>query len=381
MTRLRAALIGCGRIGIRKHIEAFAGNADKIELVAVCDIVKEKAEKAAEEYVKRCGLWVVGSTKDQTVSVQPTTHNQQRISKPQVITDYSELLGKDIDFVTIATESGNHYRIAVDFLSAGKHVLVEKPMALSTSHMDEMISLAKEKHLKLGVCFQNRFNPPIQELRKKIESGAFGRIFNVTARILWNRNRAYYEQASWRGTWEMDGGTLMNQCSHNIDLLQWMLGGNVKRIYAVTRNYNHDYIEAEDFGVAIVEFDNGTVGIIEGTANVYPRNLEETLSVFGETGTVVIGGLAVNRIQTWRFPNEEEHPFMRLPDPETVYGNGHVPLFQDFVEAIVEDRKPYVSGEDGKKAVEIILGIYKSAKEGKPVEFPIGEFSIEDMKR
>jgi predicted dehydrogenase len=372
--RLRAALIGCGRIGTKKHIEAFAGNADKIELVAVCDIVKEKAEKAAEEYKKRCGL-------HENEYVQPTTHNPQRTYKPQVITDYSELLDKDIDFVTIATESGNHYRITVDFLSAGKHVLVEKPMALSTKHMDEMISLASEKRLKLGVCFQNRFNPPIQELRKKIESGAFGIIFNATARILWNRNRAYYEQASWRGTWKMDGGTLMNQCSHNIDLLQWMLGGNVKRIYAVTRNYNHDYIEAEDFGVAIVEFDNGTVGIIEGTANVYPRNLEETLSVFGETGTVVIGGLAVNRIQTWRFPNEEEHPFMRLPDPETVYGNGHVPLFEDFVEAIVEDRKPYVSGEDGKKAVEIILGIYKSAKEGEPVEFPIGEFSTEDMKR
>ncbi|MBO8166299.1 MAG: Gfo/Idh/MocA family oxidoreductase [Kosmotoga sp.] len=379
MSNLRGALIGCGRIGIKKHIEAFAANSDKVELVAVCDIVKKKAERAADEYKKRCGLWVVGSTKDKkTVSAQRTTYNQQRILKPQVITDYSELLDKDIDFVTIATESGNHYRITMDFLSARKHVLVEKPMALSTSHMDEMISLAKEKHLKLGVCFQNRFNPPIQELRKKIESGAFGKIFNATARILWNRNKDYYKQSSWRGTWAMDGGTLMNQCSHNIDLLQWTLGGDIEEIYAVTKNFNHKYIEAEDFGAAILKFKNGSVGIIEGTANVYPRNLEETLSVFGESGTVIIGGLAVNKIQTWRFPGEDSHPFMNLPDPETVYGNGHITLFADFANSIVHDKKPYITGEDGKKAVEIILGIYKSVKEKRPVKFPI-EFSTEEM--
>ncbi|AKI96517.1 Gfo/Idh/MocA family protein [Kosmotoga pacifica] len=384
MARLRAALIGCGRIGIKKHLEAFAVNSDKIELVAVCDIVKERAEKAAEEYKKRCGLYVVGCTEDQAVmnnvlkSAQPTTNNQRRISKPQVITDYSELLDKDIDFVTIATESGNHYKNTIDFLSAGKHVLVEKPMALSTRHMNEMISLAKEKELKLGVCFQNRFNPPIQELRKAIDSGAFGRIFNATARILWNRNEDYYKQASWRGTWAMDGGTLMNQCSHNIDLLQWVLGGEVEEIYAVTKNYNHKYIETEDFGVAIIKFKNGSVGIIEGTANVYPKNLEETLSVFGERGTVVIGGLAVNRIQTWLFDGVDGHPFMKLPDPETVYGYGHVTLFADFVDAIIENRDPYITGEEGRKAVEIILGIYKSAKEKQPVKFPI-DFSTEDM--
>jgi len=368
MKKLRAALIGCGRIGTKKHIEAFAANSDLIDLVAVCDLVPEKAERAAEEYKNRCELCVVRcGEKTLTNNLQPTTCNDQRM--PSVITDYSKLCADDIDFVTIATESGNHYKNTIDFLSAGKHVLVEKPMALSSEHMDQMIALSREKNLKLAVCVQNRFNPPVQELRKAIDSGKFGRVFTATARILWNRNEEYYKQGSWRGTWAMDGGTIMNQCAHNIDLLQWMLGGEVQEIFAMTENYNHPYIETEDFGAAIVRFKNGSIGIIEGTANVYPRNLEETLSVFGEKGTVVLGGLAVNKIQTWKFEGEESHPFMNLPDPDTVYGSGHITVFKDFARAIIDDREPFVNGEEGKKSVEIILGIYKSAREGIPVKF------------
>ncbi|RAM60408.1 oxidoreductase [Mesotoga sp. SC_3PWM13N19] len=367
MKKLTAALIGCGRIGTKKHIEAFAANSDLIDLVAVCDLVPEKAERAAEEYKNRCASYVVRcGEKALTNNLQPTTSNEQRI--PAVITDYSELCAADIDFVTIATESGNHYKNTIDFLSAGKHVLVEKPMALSSEHMDQMIALSREKKLKLAVCVQNRFNPPVQELRKAIDSGKFGRVFTATARILWNRNEEYYKQASWRGTWAMDGGTIMNQCAHNIDLLQWMLGGDVQEIFAMTENYNHPYIETEDFGAAIVRFKNGSIGIIEGTANVYPKNLEETLSVFGEKGTVVLGGLAVNKIQTWRFDGEDSHPLMELSDPDTVYGSGHITAFEDFARAIIEDREPFVNGEEGKKSVEIILGIYKSAREGVPVK-------------
>ena len=370
MKKLTAALIGCGRIGTKKHIEAFAANSDLIDLVAVCDLVPEKAERAAEEYKNRCMSYVVRCREKAptfTNNSQPTTYNDQRM--PTITTDYSELCAADIDFVTIATESGNHCKNTIDFLSAGKHVLVEKPMALSTDHMDEMISLAREKNLKLGVCVQNRFNPPVQELRKAIDTGKFGRVFTATARILWNRNEEYYKQASWRGTWAMDGGTIMNQCAHNIDLLQWMLGGEVQEIFAMTENYNHSYIETEDFGAAIIRFKNGSIGIIEGTANVYPTNLEETLSVFGEKGTVVLGGLAVNKIQTWRFEGEDSHPFMNLPDPETVYGSGHIKAFEDFARAIIEDREPFVNGEEGRKSVEIILGIYSSAREGKSVKF------------
>ena len=380
MSKLRAALIGCGRIGTKKHIEAFVANSDLIDLVAVCDLVPEKAERAAEEYKNRCVSHVVRcGQKALTSNQQPTTSNKQRI--PAVITDYSELCAADIDFVTIATESGNHYRNTIDFLKAGKHVLVEKPMALSTDHMNEMIRLAKEKNLKLGVCFQNRFNPPVQELRKAIEAGKFGKIFSATARILWNRNEDYYQQANWRGTWAMDGGTLMNQCSHNIDLLQWVLGGEASELVAMTANFNHPYIETEDFGAAIVKFKNDSIGLIEGTASTYPTNLEETLSVFGEKGTAVLGGLAVNRIQTWRLGGKDTHPLMNLSDPETVYGSGHIPLFKDFASAIIEGHDPYITGEDGKKAVEIILGIYKASKSGGNTKFPLGSFSTMKMKR
>ncbi len=379
MKKLTAALIGCGRIGTKKHIEAFAANSDLIDLVAVCDLVPEKAERAAEEFMKRQEISLVRGEKERTSEKNEMQHGQDIVSsspasecalqRPRVISDYKDLLSTNIDFVTIATESGNHYKNTIDFLSAGKHVLVEKPMALSSEHMDEMIALSREKKLKLAVCVQNRFNPPVQELRKAIDSGKFGRVFTATARILWNRNEEYYKQASWRGTWAMDGGTIMNQCAHNIDLLQWMLGGDVQEIFAMTENYNHPYIETEDFGAAIVRFKNGSIGIIEGTANVYPKNLEETLSVFGEKGTVVLGGLAVNKIQTWRFEGEDSHSFMSLPDPETVYGSGHITAFEDFARAIIEDREPFVNGEEGKKSVEIILGIYKSAREGAPVIF------------
>jgi len=379
MKKLRAALIGCGRIGTKKHIEAYAANSDLIDLVAVCDLVPEKAERAAEEYMKRRETSLNRGDEERIREKDETQNGQSRLpsspasksvlQRPRVISDYKELFSSQIDFVTIATESGNHFRNTIDFLSAGKHVLVEKPMALASEDMDQMIALSREKNLKLAVCVQNRFNPPVQELRKAIDSGKFGRVFTATARILWNRNEEYYKQASWRGTWAMDGGTIMNQCAHNIDLLQWMLGGEVQEIYAMTENYKHPYIETEDFGAAIVRFKNGSIGIIEGTANVYPRNLEETLSVFGEKGTVVLGGLAVNKIQTWKFEGEESHPFMDLPDPDTVYGSGHITALKDFARAIIDDREPFVNGEEGKKSVEIILGIYKSAREGVPVKF------------
>lgn len=354
--KLKMALVGCGRIGSSKHVEAIVKNSDTIEATAVCDVVLEKAEKCAQSIEEKAGY------------------------KPRVYKKYEDIINnEEIDFVAIATESGYHYQISMDFLKSGINVLVEKPMALSTKHMDEMIRTAREKHLKFGVCFQNRFNPPIVELRKKIESGAFGRINYGVAAIRWNRDKNYYEQAPWRGTWHLDGGSLMNQCTHNIDLLQWMLGGEIDEVYGVIRNFQHPYIEAEDFGGAIVKFKDGKVGIIEGTSTIYPKNLEETLSIFGEKGSVVIGGLAVNKIQVWKFPEEEGHPFMDLPDPDTVYGFGHVPLYRDFYEAIVYNREPKIPGEEGRKAVEIVLAIYKSAMENKPVKFPF-EFDSTQMK-
>jgi predicted dehydrogenase len=359
--KYKTVLIGCGRISF-KHIEAFVSNAEKMSLIAVCDPVLSRAEEKAKEY---------------------RAHLME--AETAACVDYKKMLAEyRPDVVAIATESGKHKEIAIDCLNAGCHVICEKPMALATKDADDMNAAARKTGKKLAVCFQNRFNAPVQKLRSALEVGRFGRVLHGMVQVRWSRNEAYYAEAPWRGTWEQDGGALMNQCTHGIDLLQWMMGENAVRVQAQTRRFLRP-IEAEDFGAAIVEFKNGTVGIIEGTADVYPTNLNETLSIFGEKGSVVIGGLAVNKLETWRFADAatigdtEDHVFNpHEKDPPTVYGFGHEALFKDFVEALDTDRDPLVSGEKGKKALEIILAIYKSQKTGKPVDLPC-DFSTMEM--
>jgi len=350
MSKLKFAIIGCGRIS-HKHIEALANNLKEAELVAVCDIVPEKMDKDVEEYYKYIAENAKFDTADEYVEEIAVT--KEEVKK---YTDYKEMLKKeDLDVVSICTESGYHAKYAIDCLNAGKHVLVEKPMALSSADANKMIKLAKRKNLKLGVCHQNRFNPPIQKLRRAVEEGRFGKIINGTARILWNRNDDYYKQAPWRGTKALDGGTLMNQCIHNIDLLQWMMGSEVERVHCERDTFLRD-IEMEDFGAILIRFKNGSIGIVEGSACVYPKNLEETLSIFGEKGTVVIGGLAVNEIKTWQFADERDYDKEdESTEVDSVYGKGHTPLYKDFIDAINNDREPLINGEEGKKALEIIL--------------------------
>ena len=355
------SLVGCGRISF-KHIEAFVKNADRMVLASVCDPVLSRAEEKAKEYQ----------------AYSPG-------AEVAVYADYKKMLAeRKPDIVTIATESGKHKDIAVDCLNVGCHVICEKPMALSTKDADAMNEAAKKAGKKLAVCFQNRFNAPVQKLRAALESGRFGRVLHGMVQIRWNRNESYYAEAPWRGTWAQDGGTLMNQCTHGIDLLQWMLGEDAARVQARTRRFLRP-VEAEDFGAAIVEFKNGAVGIIEGSADIYPTNLNETLSVFGEKGSVVIGGLAVNKLETWRFADagvagdtEDKVLNPHEQDPPTVYGFGHEALFRDFVEALDTGREPLVSGEKGKKALDIILAIYKSQKTGKAVDLPC-DFSTAEM--
>lgn len=359
----KIAIIGCGRIS-SKHIEAALGNKDRVQLIACCDPVLDRAQRRAQEY--RAGL-SAGNV-------------------AAVYADYNEMLVKEKpDICAIATESGYHSRIAIDCLEAGSHVICEKPMALSTHDADAMIVAARRNNKKLAVCFQNRFNAPVQRARAARESGRFGKMLHGMIQVRWNRDEEYYQQAPWRGTWDLDGGTLMNQCTHGIDLLQWMMGEDAVRVQAATRRFLRP-IEAEDFGAAIVEFASGAVGIIEGSADVFPKNLNETLSLFGEKGTVVIGGLAVNKIETWRFADattvgdtEEKVLDPAAKDPPTVYGFGHTALYADFLDALEQDREPLVNGEAGKKALEIILAIYKSQKTGQSVTLPV-EFSTSEMR-
>jgi UDP-N-acetyl-2-amino-2-deoxyglucuronate dehydrogenase len=362
MDRKKIALIGCGRISF-KHIEAYVMNANRLQFVAACDPRLDRAEARVVEYCRPF----------------PDAHIT-------IFSDYLEMLSRvKPDIVSIATESGLHADIAVKCLESGAHVICEKPMALSTADADRMIVAARKAGRTLTVCFQNRFNAPVQKARTAFEAGRFGRMLHGSVQVRWNRNESYYQEAPWRGTWEQDGGTLMNQCTHGIDLLQWMMGEDAVRVQAATRRFQRR-IDAEDYGSAIVEFKSGAVGIIEGTANVYPINLDETLSLFGTTATVVIGGIAVNKVNTWRFMDAEKIGDVEAKvlnpeelDPPTVYGFGHSALFADVLDAIDSGREPLVSGAKGKKALEIILAIYRSQKTGKPVDLPV-EFSTLEMK-
>jgi predicted dehydrogenase len=341
---------------------AFAENRKSMDLVASCDCVIRNAEIQAGEYKKL----VPGST-------------------VRCYADYKKMLQEiKPDIVTIAAESGKHAEMAIECLKAGTHVICEKPMALSTHDADAMIAVAKDTNKKLAVCFQNRFNAPVQQLRTAVDQGRFGRLLHGMIQVRWYRSPAYYAEAPWRGTWKWDGGTLMNQCIHGIDLLQWIMGGDAVRVRAATRNFIRP-IEAEDFGAAIVEFASGAVGIIEGSACIYPTDLNQRLSIFGEKGTAVIGGIAANKMETWRVSGYETHydseekVLAATEDRSSLYGSGHSDIFGDFIKAIEENGEPIASATKAKKALEIILAIYKSQKTGQAVDLPC-DFSTLEME-
>ena len=310
-------------------------------------------------------------------------HGLEQDSSIARYTDYIKMLDEvKPTLVSIATESGIHGQIALACIDRGIHVIIEKPMAMSMAEADLIIRRSREKHVKVAACHQNRFNVAVQKTRAALEAGRFGRLSHGSVHVRWNRNRGYYTQAPWRGTWAQDGGCLMNQCIHGVDLLRWMLGDEVEEVYGVTRQQFHDYLEAEDVGMAVLKFKNGAIGTIEGTTNVYPKNLEETLYLFGETGTVKIGGTSTNNIDVWDFADETEADAANKNLKEAtsnVYGNGHTGLFADMVQAIEEDRAPYIDAVAGRNALEIILAIYKSQKTGLPVKLPLTDFASTDM--
>ena len=350
------ALIGCGRIATN-HIKAALNN--KLNIVAVCDVLPEAMEQLLAKH---------GFEKDSSI---------------KRYTDYKQMIAEnDLTLVSIATESGVHAEIALHCIDCGVNVIIEKPMAMSMDDAEEIIRRSEEKGVKVSACHQNRFNIASQELRRAVEAGRFGRLSHGSIHVRWNRNENYYTQAPWRGTWAQDGGCLMNQCVHGIDLLRWMMGDEVEEVYGVIKQQFHDYLECEDIGMAVVKFKNGAVGTIEGTTNVYPRNLEETLYLFGESGTVKIGGTSTNNIDVWNFADESETDQKNKGLQEAtsnVYGNGHTSLFADVMEAIEQDRKPYVDAVAGRNALEMILAIYQSATTGTPVKLPLSGIASTDF--
>lgn len=352
---MKYALIGCGRIAVN-HIKAVINN--KLDMVAVCDVDLNKID----------------------ILFEKTKYDRN----PECYKDYRKMLAEhpEIELVAIATESGSHAEIALYCIDKGINVIVEKPMAMSMKDADEIIKRSEERNVKVSVCHQNRFNIAVQKMRKALEEGRFGRISHGSINVRWNRGKQYYDQAPWRGKWISDGGCLMNQCIHGIDLLRWMMGNDIDEVYGVTKQQFHDYLECEDIGMAVLKFKNGAVGTIEGTVNVYPQNLEETLYLFGETGTVKIGGKSTNNIDIWNFANETEADQKNKGLEEqtsNVYGNGHTVLYADVMDAIKNDRKPYVDAVAGRNALEVVLAIYKSAATGQPVKLPLLECASTDF--
>jgi UDP-N-acetyl-2-amino-2-deoxyglucuronate dehydrogenase len=335
---LRFGIIGCGRVAPR-HAQSILEipNAD---LVAVADEILSRAQNFETKY-----------------NAQPYS-------------DYHELLARDdIDVVNVCVPSGLHKQLVLDVIAAGKHVIVEKPIALSTSDANEMIQAAEDADIKLCVILQNRFNAPMQELYDAVKSDKIGKILLGNATVRWYRPQSYYEDG-WHGTWAMDGGALMNQSIHHIDALQWLVG-DVESVFAFTGTQAHQ-MEAEDTGVVVLRFKNGALGSIEGSTITYPQNIEGSVAVFGEKGSLKIGGTALNRKVLWRvdgeLENEREIITGDLVDPHSVYGSSHRLVIEDMIDAIHEDRQPRTHGAEGKRSLALVQAIYESARTGQPVE-------------
>jgi UDP-N-acetyl-2-amino-2-deoxyglucuronate dehydrogenase len=342
---MRFAVVGCGRIAPR-HLQSLR-DLPCARTVAVADVIESRAARLAKEY-------------DATP-----------------YTDYRRMLERDdIDVVNICTPSGLHAQMGIDALQAGKHVIVEKPMALSLADADRLIDTAAATGRKLCVVLQNRYNPPMQDLRRVVDEGRLGRVLLGNATVRWYRPQEYYEDG-WHGTWALDGGALMNQSIHHIDALQWLMGP-AQSVFAYTGTLAHQ-MEAEDAGVATIRFAEGRLGVVEGSTLTYPENLEGSVALFGECGSVKVGGTALNRKVLWKIAGELEHERTLLRreevDPPSVYGYSHQAVIADMVEAIRNDRPSRTHGLEGRRSVALVLAMYESARTGCAVDMTAGTWT------
>jgi len=333
----RVALLGCGRIS-KSHFDAIS-RIDGLHLVAVADAVQSRAEAAGIAN----GVPSFGSLSEMVTAV-------------------------DCDIVTVATPSGLHPVHGIEAARAGKHVVSEKPMAISLAGADSLIDACAEAGVRLFVVKQNRLNPAIQLVKRAVQKGRFGRIHSANCTVRWARPQEYYDQAPWRGTWAMDGGAFMNQASHYVDLIQW-LAGPVEAVVAMTATQERK-IEAEDSGAAVLRFQNGAIGVLDVTMLTYPKNLEGSLTILGDRGSVKIGGTAVNRVDTWLFEDYDDDDKLiesAATTPPTVYGFGHQGYYRNVLRVLRGEAVPDTDGREGRKSLEIILAIYESARTGKAV--------------
>ncbi len=330
---MNAALIGCGRVS-ENHLAAITGSPFS-HLVAVCDLDPAKAQAKGEKY------------------------------QVPFYTDYHAMMKAhpEIELINIATPTGYHARHVIDVARHGRHIIVEKPMALTVADCDAMIKACAKNNCRLFVVKQNRFNPAVQVTRRALEEGRFGKMVLGTVRVRWHRTQRYYEQDNWHGTWELDGGVMSQQASHHLDLLQWFMGPiESMQCQAATRLMD---IEVEDTAAALFRFKSGALGIFEATVAARPEDLEGSLSLMGEKGSIIIGGPAVNKILYWKFsdPRPEDEQIIQefSQDVPNVYGRGHKPYMENVISALKADGQALVEGPEGRKDIEILSALYESA--------------------
>ena len=337
---IKSAIVGCGRIATR-HSNLLGSNEIKgISLVAVCDIDISKARLLGEKF------------------------------KVPFFSDMDEMMENiDISLIIILTPSGLHAEHTIKLAKYKKDIVVEKPMSLKLADANKMIEECKKNNCKLFIVKQNRYNLPVKKLKSSMISKRFGKLILGTVRVRWARNQDYYDQDNWRGTWKLDGGVLTNQASHHIDMLIWMMG-EVESVFAMTSTALVN-IETEDTAVVTLKFKNGALGIIEATTATRPDNLEGSISILGEKGTVVIGGFAVNKMQIWNFINKEaddENVVSKYSEnPPDVYGYGHRAFYEAIIDSIINDKPNPVDGLEGRKTVDVINAIYESVETKKEV--------------
>ncbi|MBP7309914.1 MAG: Gfo/Idh/MocA family oxidoreductase [Candidatus Cloacimonetes bacterium] len=342
MKKVRIGIIGCGRIS-KNHLDAVSQIPDA-EFVAASDIVPEKLQQVGEQY---------GITK--------------------LYANYMEMLDNEkLDLVSICSPSGMHPQMGIDVANHKINVLTEKPMATNIEAADKLIQACDQNGVRLFVVKQNRLNSTMQLLKRAVDKNRFGRIYVAQSNVFWQRPQAYYDAEKWRGTWEFDGGAFMNQASHYVDAMYWLLG-NVDSVMSSTATMARR-IEAEDTGCAILNFRSGIIATLNVTMLTYPKNFEGSITIIGEKGTVKVGGMAVNKIEKWEFEDYDDDDRIALDTnyvPPNVYGFGHNPYYRNVVDVLLEKGVPATDGRDGRKSVEIIQAIYLSAKTGKRISLPL----------
>jgi UDP-N-acetyl-2-amino-2-deoxyglucuronate dehydrogenase len=340
--KIRFALVGCGRIAAN-HFEAVKVHADRCELVGVCDIAPQALERAAD-----------------LTGAKPYSSLADLLSDSRA------------DAVILTTPSGLHSKQAIEVAYSGRHVITEKPMATRWEDGKRMVAACDEAKVQLFVVKQNRRNATLRLLKRAIDEKRFGRIYMVNVNVFWTRPQEYYDSARWRGTWEYDGGAFMNQASHYIDLLDWLIGP-VESLQAYTATLQRN-IEVEDTGVMNVRWRNGALGSVNVTMLTYPKNFEGSITILGEKGTVRIGGVALNEILHWDFEEktqEDEAVTDASYKTSSVYGFGHALYYENVIQSLRGEAEPETDGREGLKSLEVLIAAYHSARDGKRVALPM----------